>query len=49
LGGRIAGRREQVDRSRKGLVVDPAKLLAAGWRPRRSAYDALADTARQSS
>ncbi len=48
MGGRIAGRGEQVDRSRKGLIVDPAKLLAAGWRPRQSAYDALAETARRS-
>jgi UDP-glucose 4-epimerase len=48
LGGRIAGRGEQVERSRKGLIVDPAKLLAAGWRPRRSAYEALAETARRS-
>jgi nucleoside-diphosphate-sugar epimerase len=47
LASRLAGRTEQVERLRQRLVVDPAKLLAAGWTPRRSAFDALVETARQ--
>ena len=47
LAGRIAGRDGQVARLRERLVADPSKLLAAGWRPHRSAFDALAETARR--
>lgn len=41
---RIAGRAEEVERLRLSLVADPARLLAAGWRPRRAAFDALVET-----
>lgn len=44
---RLNGRVGEIERLRQPLVVDPAKLLAAGWRPRRSSFDALAETARQ--
>lgn len=43
---RIAGRGDDVDRLRQTLVADPSKLLSIGWKPRRSASDALAETAR---
>ncbi len=43
---RMAGRGGEVERLRQRLVVDPAKLLAAGWVPRRSSFDALMETAR---
>ncbi len=46
LAGRLGGRKEQIDRLRQRLVIDPAKLLAAGWTPRRSSIDALIETAR---
>jgi UDP-glucose 4-epimerase len=48
LAARAAGRGAQIARLRQRLVVDPAKIMAAGWRPRMSASDALAETARQS-
>ena len=47
LVGRLSGRREQMVRLTQQLVVDPGKLIAAGWRPRLSAFDALAQTAAQ--
>lgn len=47
LVARLSGRREQFERLGQQLIVDPAKLLAAGWRPRLSAFEALVETARQ--
>lgn len=41
------GRREMVERLMGSLVVDPSRLLAAGWRPRLNAAAALESTARQ--
>ncbi|MGV8840302.1 MAG: NAD-dependent epimerase/dehydratase family protein [Bauldia sp.] len=41
---RLAGRAEEMERLRQPLVASPARLLAAGWRPRRSAFDALVET-----
>jgi len=41
---RLAGRAEEVERLRQPLVADPARLLAAGWKPRRSSFDALVET-----
>lgn len=41
---RLAGRAEEVERLRHPLVADPARLLAAGWKPRRSSFDALVQT-----
>jgi len=41
-------RHDQIHRLRQRLVVDPSKLMAAGWVPRRSAFEALAETARAS-
>ena len=46
MAARMAGRGDAVERLRQRLVVDPAKLLAAGWTPRRSSFDALVETAR---
>lgn len=43
---RFGGRQADINRLRQSLVVDPAKLIAAGWRPRLSASEALAETAR---
>jgi UDP-glucose 4-epimerase len=42
----ILGRGPELERLRQPLVVNPARLLAAGWRPRRSAAEALRETAR---
>lgn len=41
---RFAGREDELDRLRHPLVADPALLLAAGWKPRRSTFDALVET-----
>lgn len=46
VAARFAGRRDDIARIRQSLVVDPARLLAIGWKPRRPAFDALAETAR---
>jgi hypothetical protein len=35
-----------VERLRKPLVADPSRLMAAGWRPRLPAFEALTETAR---
>ncbi len=43
---RMTGRGDQLDRLQHGLTVDPAKLLAAGWRPKSTAFEALVETAR---
>jgi hypothetical protein len=42
----MLGRGPEIERLRQPLVVDPSRLLAAGWQPRRSAADALQETAR---
>jgi UDP-glucose 4-epimerase len=42
----ILGRGPEIERLRQPLVVNPARLLAAGWRPRRPAAEALRETAR---
>jgi len=47
LAGRLTGRGRQITRLRQSLVADPSRLLAAGWQPRRTAYDALSETARR--
>ena len=46
VGARLAGRAEVIERLNGQLIADPAKLLAAGWKPRRGSRDALAETAR---
>jgi nucleoside-diphosphate-sugar epimerase len=46
LAARLAGRSAAADRLADALVADPGRLLAAGWRPRRTAAQALAETAR---
>ena len=43
---RILGREEDATRLDHSLVVDPAKLLRAGWKPRLSTHEALAETVR---
>lgn len=43
---RMLGREEEAARLDHSLVVDPAKLLAAGWKPRLATRDALAETVR---
>lgn len=43
---RLTGRGERAERLQRGLTVDPGKLLAAGWRPQKSAFEALVETAR---
>ena len=47
MAARLLGDPEQVRRAGQRLVVDPSKLIAAGWRPPLSSYQALSDTARQ--
>lgn len=47
LAARLAGYAEAFERLSSSLVVDPARLLAAGWQPRRPAAEALAETARR--
>jgi nucleoside-diphosphate-sugar epimerase len=44
---RLTGRAEVMDLIEGSLVVDPARLLAAGWKPALSTRAALADTVRQ--
>ncbi len=44
--GGMLGRGPEIERLRQPLVIDPARLLATGWRPRRSAAEALQETAR---
>ncbi|MCW5697862.1 MAG: NAD-dependent epimerase/dehydratase family protein [Bauldia sp.] len=46
LAARATGRAAEFDRIDSNLVVDPSRLVQAGWRPRRSAREALAATAR---
>lgn len=41
---RFAGRADELERLRLPLVANPARLIAAGWTPRRSAFDALVET-----
>jgi len=48
LASRPFGRQDKIRRLRQQLVVDPSKLISAGWTPRRSAFKALAETARAS-
>jgi UDP-glucose 4-epimerase len=43
---RLIGRGEDVTRMESSLIVDPAKLLRAGWKPRLSTREALAETVR---
>ena len=42
----LAGRKEQVTRAGQRLEVNPAKLIAAGWKPGSNAFAALSETAR---
>jgi nucleoside-diphosphate-sugar epimerase len=44
---RSIGKADAVARMEGPLIVDPAKLLRAGWRPALSTRDALADTVRR--
>jgi UDP-glucose 4-epimerase len=46
MAGRWMGREEAVERLRRPLVADPSRLMAAGWRPRLPAFEALTETAR---
>lgn len=48
LVSRPFGARAKIRRLRQQLVVDPTKLVSAGWTPRQSAFEALAETARAS-
>lgn len=48
LVSRPLGKHDKIRRLREQLVVDPSKLIAAGWVPSRSAFEALAETARSS-
>ncbi len=43
---RLIGRADDVARMEASLVVDPAKLQRAGWKPRLSTREALAETVR---
>lgn len=43
---RLDGRGAEIERLRRPLVVDPGKLMAAGWNPRQTSSEALAETAR---
>jgi UDP-glucose 4-epimerase len=43
---RLVGREEDVARMENSLIVDPSKLMRAGWKPRLSTRDALAETVR---
>lgn len=43
----LVSQREAVARMTGPLVVDPARLMAAGWRPRCSTAEALAQTVRE--
>lgn len=47
VAARLTGRAEIMDLVEGSLVVDPARLLAAGWKPALSTRAALADTVRQ--
>jgi nucleoside-diphosphate-sugar epimerase len=42
----LLGRTNEFARATEPMIVDPAKLLAAGWQPRLSTRDALAESAR---
>ena len=43
---RLVGRADDVGRIEQSLIVDPARLLRAGWKPRQSTREALAETVR---
>jgi nucleoside-diphosphate-sugar epimerase len=46
VAARLIGRAEDAARLDHSLIVDPAKLLRAGWTPRLSTREALAETVR---
>jgi hypothetical protein len=43
---RMLGREEDAARLDHSLIVDPAKLIRAGWKPRPATREALAETVR---
>ena len=47
VAARLIGRADDVARMEASLIVDPAKLLRTGWKPRLSTRDALAETVRE--